>query len=801
VTSGRQATGHHRHLDEDALAGTRLGGVHHRLIVALRHEGQAPRPTRIVQRPPGFGHVGDSILELHEDVGAMVETQAVTRAQVLIDPHPHRDDANPRVGRLGEVEAVSSGTPTLSGVVPSASSSAPPPDGAEPTAPRKPQEIVRPTGVVNDDWFWLRDRNDPDTITYLNAENAHCDQWFAERADLVERIFGEIKSRIQETDQSVPTHKGEWWYSSRTEEGSQYAIHCRGASRDSATANLLLDENEEADGHEYFALGTFDVSPAGDRLAWSFDIDGGEHYTLRIRDLTTGQDLDDEITDVSWAGTAWSADGRHIFYVTYDDQERPSTVWRHQIGTSASADVRVFHEDDERFHVGIDLTRSDRWIIIDCDSKTSSETWLISADEATAEPRCVRTRSEDLEYHLDHWGDRFVILTNENAVDFAVMIAPEDDPGRWSTFIPHEEGNRITRVDPFSGHLVVHEWNRAQPRLRIVRRDGSSEVLELGDEPHDVEIDSNPEWNTNWLRYSTASLTSPTSVWEHDVTSGERNLLKRVPTPNVDLASYRSARHWAPAPDGTLVPYDIAHHVDTPLDGTAPCLVYGYGSYEASMPPWFSVARLSALDRGWVWVLAHPRGGGEMGRRWYLDGKLLAKRNTFDDTNAVADHLVAGRVASPDRLAVRGGSAGGLLVGACITMRPDRWAAAVAEVPFVDVVNTMSDPTLPLTVTEWEEWGDPRTEPYASYMLSYCPYDNTDARDYPALYVTGGLNDPRVAFHEPAKWVARIRHLRTNGAPLLLRMEMGAGHGGASGRYDQWRDEARVYAFLFSVLG
>ncbi|MEY4224565.1 MAG: hypothetical protein RIS33_1499 [Actinomycetota bacterium] len=679
------------------------------------------------------------------------------------------------------------------------STTPPAPIGPAPVAPIKPTRLSRPTGDVDDPYYWLADRDDADTIAYLEAENAHCNAWFAPHEQLVDTIFGEIKSRIQETDQSVPTLKDGWWYVSRTEEGSQYPIHCRGRSRDTAAETVILDENSEASAHEYFSLGAFDVSPNASLLAWSLDVDGSEHFTMHVRDLATGSDLADEIRDTSWAGTAWSADSQYLFYVTYDEQERPSTVWRHRLGTAQADDVQIFHEADERFYVGIDLTRNGEWIVIDSDSKTSSESWLISARSPLDAPKVVRTRTENLEYHLDHWGDRFVVLTNLDAVDFRVMTAPTEAPDQWTEFIPHSAGNRITRVDPFVSHLVVHEWVSAQPRLRIVRRDGSSTAIDLGESPHDVELDANPEWNTEWVRFATESLVSPATVWEHNIDTAERVMLKRAPTPNVDLARYESTRHWATAADGTLVPYDVVRLAGSSTAG--PAVVYAYGSYEASMPPWFSVARLSLVDRGWTWILAHPRGGGEMGRQWYLDGKLLNKRNTFDDTNAVADDAVRRGLADGARLAVRGGSAGGLLVGACINLRPELWSAAVAEVPFVDVVTTMSDPSLPLTVTEWEEWGDPRSEPFASYMLSYSPFDNATARSYPALFVTAGLNDPRVAYHEPAKWVARIRAVRTNDAPLVLRTEMGAGHGGASGRSDRWRDEARVCAFLQIVLG
>lgn len=726
-----------------------------------------------------------------------------------------------------------------------------------PTAKQVPHVWQRPTGPVDDPWAWLADRDDPDTIPHLEAENAVADAWFAERGELVDQLFHEIRSRVQEDDTSIPVRHGDWWYVSRMVEGSAYPIHGRaavnggdddlGRSRAIEQHIVVLDENSEASGHEFFALGTFDVNHDHTLLAWSCDVDGSEHYTLRVRDLATGRDLPDELHDTTWAGTAWSADGQQLFYVTADDQERPFRVWRHRLGTGQSDDVIVFEDTDERFFVSIGLTRSGEWIVIEAESKTSSEVRLVPAHEPTATPIVVRERRPDVEYHVDHWGDDFVILTNlgdsglgdsgpgddrgndrENdreddrgndrgnvsgndrdvgAPDFRVMTVPVGRPdptsgswagaawSTWTELIPHRPGRRITRLEAFATHLVMHEWSDAQPRLSIVRRDGSAIPVDLGDEPHDVDIDANPEWHTDTLRFTYESLTVPTTLFEQHLVTGERTLLKRTPTPNVDLDLYTSHREWAAAGDGTLVPVDVMRHRDTPPGG--PCLLYGYGSYEVSVPPWFSVARLSLADRGWTWALVHPRGGGELGRNWYESGKLLAKRNTFDDTNACAEHLL--RTGAVSSVAIRGGSAGGLLVGACLEMRPDLWSAAVAEVPFVDVVTTMSDPSLPLTVTEWEEWGDPRDEPFASYMLSYSPYDNVTAREYPPMYVTAGLNDPRVAYHEPAKWVAKIRAVRTNDATLLLKTEMGAGHAGPSGRYERWRDEARVLTFLLET--
>jgi oligopeptidase B len=649
----------------------------------------------------------------------------------------------------------------------------------------------------------MRDIDDPELLEHLRAENAAADQFFAPHADTIEAIFDEIRSRVQETDMSTPVEFGPWWYVTSTVEGLSYPVHHRGPRADRANDIVLLDENVEADGHEYFELGAFDVSMDHRMLAWSMDIAGDEHYTLRIRDLTIGADLDDRIDDTSNAGVAWSRDGQWVFYVTPDPQERPSTVWRHRLGTPHTDDVCVFEETDERFYVGVGSTRSEAWIVIQSGSRTSADVRIVPTDRPTDDPVVVMPRRDDVEYGIDHWGDSFVMHTNDDAVDFRLLVADEgadtSDAGSWTELVAHQPGRRVLGVDAFADHLVIHEWVDAQPRLRILFRDRSERIIDLGPEPHDVEPTANPQWVTDLVRYTVQSLTTPTSLFDERVTTGERTLLRRIPTPNVDLDAYTAERVWALAADGARVPIDVVRRTDTVLDGTAPGVLYGYGAYEASLPPWFSVARLSLLDRGYVWALAHPRGGGELGRNWYLDGKLLAKPNTFGDMIACAEHLVATGVVDTGRLAIRGGSAGGLLVAACMTKRPDLFASVVAEVPFVDVVSTMSDPTLPLTVTEWEEWGDPRSEPYASCMLGYSPYDNTVPGEYPAVYATAGLNDPRVSVHEPAKWIARLRDVSTGDAPIVLRTELGAGHGGPTGRYDAWRDEARTIAFILAT--
>ncbi|MBA3801882.1 MAG: S9 family peptidase [Acidimicrobiia bacterium] len=679
-----------------------------------------------------------------------------------------------------------------------------------PAAPRRDHTWSRPTGDVDDPWAWLADRDDPETTAYLTAENEFAAAWFGQdgRNEQITSIFAEIKSRVQEDDESVPSPDGGWFYLGRTREGASYPIYLRGRSPDTAGRQLVLDVNVEAQGHDYCALGGFEPNNDHTMIAWSRDTTGDERYDLMVRDVGSDPDESpgeypvdhDLIEATSASGTAWSLDGQHLFYCRPDDQMRPFEVWRHRLGTPTGDDVLVLREEDERFYLGVESTRSGRTILISMGSKNTSEVLVIPAGDPLAEPVAVRPREEGLEYFVDEWGDRFVILTNLDAEDFRVMTAPLDDPATWTELVAHRQSNRIDSIAAFDGHLVLHEWHAAQQRVRILFADGGERTIDLGDEPHSVDLDANNDYVTDLVRFHVQSLTAPATVYDEHVVAGDRTLLKQTPTPNIDLDQYVSERIWATSGDGTEVPIDVVRHVDTAVDGTAPCVVYGYGAYEASMPPWFSVARLSLLDRGFVWALVHPRGGGELGRSWYNNGRLLNKINTFDDTIAAAEHLVATGWSAAGRLCLRGGSAGGLLVGACITKRPDLFASAVAEVPFVDIVTTMSDPTLPLTVTEWEEWGDPRTEPYASYMSSYSPYDRTVPAEYPAIFVTAGINDVRVSYHEPTKWVAKLRTAQTaSDRPIVYRCEMGAGHAGPSGRYDAWRDEARVLTFILNT--
>ncbi|HZN72461.1 MAG TPA: S9 family peptidase, partial [Micromonosporaceae bacterium] len=553
-------------------------------------------------------------------------------------------------------------------------------------------------------------------------------------------------------------------------------------------------------------LGTFDVTPDGRRLAYSTDFAGDERFTMRLKDLVTGETLPDEIPNVFY-GSAWSADGSTLFYLTVDDAWRPHRVWRHTVGTPAADDVIVYEEPDERFWVGVELTRSEKFILIDVHSKITSEVRAIPAAEPTAEPALIAPRRQGVEYSVEHHGHRFLILHNDNAEDFALAYTSVDLPGDWVPLIPHSPGTRLEGVDAFGNYLVVSQRRDGLTGVRVLPV-GSTESYDISfPEPiYSVGLESNPEYDTSSLRLRYASLVTPDSVYDYDLVSRRMVLRKRKPVlagPDgraFDPDDYEQHREWAVADDGTRVPISLVCRRGTPRDGSAPCVIYGYGSYEASMDPWFSIPRLSLLDRGVIFAVAHIRGGGELGRRWYEDGKLLAKKNTFTDFVACARHLVKTAWTSPGRLVARGGSAGGLLMGAVANLAPDAFGGIVAQVPFVDALTSILDPSLPLTVTEWEEWGNPLEDPQVyAYMKSYTPYENVAAVDYPAILAVTSLNDTRVLYHEPAKWIARLRALAPNGS-YLLKTEMGAGHSGPSGRYDAWKEEAFITAWILDRL-
>jgi oligopeptidase B len=680
---------------------------------------------------------------------------------------------------------------------------------APPTVRPVPAERTHHGDTVTDEFAWLADKDNPETIAYLEAENAWTKKATEHLVDLQQTLFEEIKGRTLETDLSVPSRKGAYWYYTRTEEGKQYGIQCRVAVRPGEVdppeqkdgEEILLDGNALAEGKDFFALGTFDVSPDGHWLAYSTDFDGDERFTLRVKDLRSGEVLADEVPDTFY-GSAWSADASALFYITVDEAWRPNQVWRHTVGSAKADDVLVFEEPDERFWVGVELTRSEKFIVIDAQSKVTSEVRVIAADQPTTEPAVIAERRQGVEYSVEHHGHRFLILHNDNAEDFALAYTSADAPGDWIELIPHEPGTRLESVDAFARHLVISVRKDGLTGLRVMA-DGSTDSYDMPfPEPlYSVGLAGNPEYDTSAVRIGYTSMVTPDSVFDVDLVTRSMTLRKQKPVlGGYNPDDYEQFREWATADDGTRVPISLVARKGVARDGQAPLVLYGYGSYEHSVDPYFSVARLSLLDRGVVFAIAHIRGGGEMGRRWYEDGKMLAKKNTFTDFVAAAHALVQKSWTSADRIVARGGSAGGLLMGAVANLAPEAFAGIVAQVPFVDPLTSILDPSLPLTVTEWEEWGNPleSSEVYA-YMKSYSPYENVAKVHYPAILAVTSLNDTRVLYHEPAKWIARLRSVAPDGT-YLLKTEMGAGHGGPSGRYDSWNEEAFVNAWTLDVL-
>ncbi|MCA2218083.1 S9 family peptidase [Jidongwangia harbinensis] len=685
-----------------------------------------------------------------------------------------------------------------------------------PTVRQVPTERTFHGDTVTDEYSWLADKENPETIAYLEAENAWTAKATAHLEDLRTTLFDEIKRRTLETDLSVPSRRGGYWYYTRTEEGKQYGIQCRTAVRPGETdppaidapdagvpgEEVLLDGNVLAEGKEFLALGTFDVTPDGTRLAYSTDFAGDERFTLRVKDLTTGEALADEVPSTFY-GSAWSADGSTLFYLTVDDAWRPYRVWRHTLGTPASEDVVVYEESDERFWVGVELSRSEKFILIDVHSKVTSEVRVIPSDVPTAEPVVIAPRRQGVEYTVEHHGHRFLILHNDNAEDFALSYTSADAPGDWVELIPHQPGTRLESVDAFHRHVVLSVRTDGLTGLRVLG-DGSTDTYDMAfPEPlYSVGLAGNPEYDTTSVRIAYTSMVTPDSVYDVDLVTRQMTLRKQRPVlGGYRPEDYQQFREWAVADDGTKVPISIVARTGVPRDGTAPLVLYGYGSYETSIDPYFSIPRLSLLDRGVVFAIAHVRGGGEMGRRWYEQGKMLAKKNTFTDFVACAQALVKASWTTGDRLVARGGSAGGLLMGAVANLAPEDFAGIVAEVPFVDPLTSILDPSLPLTVIEWEEWGNPLESPEVyAYMKSYSPYENVGKLRYPRILAVTSLNDTRVLYHEPAKWIARLRAVAPDGR-YLLKTEMGAGHSGPSGRYDSWKEEAFVNAWVLEVLG
>jgi oligopeptidase B len=650
----------------------------------------------------------------------------------------------------------------------------------------------------------LRDPDNPETIAYLEAENAYTEAMTEHTSSLRKLLYEEMLARVQETDLSVPSRKGNYYYYSRTEQGKDYPIYCRKLDSLDALEEVLIDENKLAEGHEYFELGTFAVSPNHKVLAYSVDTSGAEEYTLFFLDLSTRTLYREQISKTAPA-LAWSNDNRTVFYTLVDATNRPYQLWRHILGTDPQQDELIYHEKDEAYFLGVSKTRSEAYIILSLGSKITSEVHYLDANDPMGAFQVVHPREVGIEYDVEHHSDRFYIVTNDGAVNFKLMVAPVSHPAKdnWQTVIPHREDAMLLGVSAFTDHLVVYERRGGLPAVQVRKLStGVVTNLTFPEPTYSVWESSNPEFNTSSLRFSYTSFITPSSVFEYNLDNHEWTLLKETSVlGEYDRTNYISEWLMATAEDGTLVPISIVYKQGTNKDGTNPLFLTGYGSYGSSYPATFSSNRLSLLDRGFVCAIAHIRGGEEMGRKWYEDGKFLKKKNTFTDFITCAEYLIEKGWTSSDRLAISGGSAGGLLMGAVINLRPDLFKVVVAEVPFVDVVTTMLDTSLPLTAIEWDEWGNPNDKTYYDYMLSYSPYDNVEAKAYPHLLITGGLNDCRVKYWEPAKWTAKLRVAKTDNNVLLLKTNMGAGHGGASGRYGQLEEIAFKYAFILDKLG
>ncbi|WP_082561986.1 S9 family peptidase [Microbacterium sp. Root61] len=691
-----------------------------------------------------------------------------------------------------------------------------------PVAPRTSTPRTHHGDTFDDPYEWMREKEDAAVLAHLEAENAYTEARTAHLSGLRETIFQEIKNRTLETDLSVPSRRGDWWYYGRTEEGQQYGIQCRAPLTDPADwtppvlepgvpvpgEQVLFDGNIEADGFDFFSLGAFDVTDDGRRMLFGVDTTGDERYTVRVRDLATGEDLADVITD-AFAGAQFSPDGASIIYSTVDDKWRPDTVWHHAVGTDAAADVKLFHEPDERFWLGAGFTRSDKYLVIGMGSSVTSEEWLVPASDLSAAPQVVWPRNEGVEYSIDHavidGEDVLFILHNDDALDFELVRVSASDPqGARTVVLPHAVGTRLLDLDCYRDFATVEYRRGGLARVGLLDY-ATSAVSELTfDEPlYTAGFGGNREWAPPLLRLGYDSFVTPNTVYDYELSTGELLLRKRQPVlGDYDPADYAQARVWATAQDGTQLPISLAWKRSFGEAGSEPRPVhlYGYGSYEHSIEPRFSIARLSELDRGVVFAVAHVRGGGEMGRQWYEDGKVLNKRNSFTDFVDSARHLIDSGYTSPDRLVAEGGSAGGLLMGAVANLAPELFSGILAEVPFVDALTSILDEDLPLTVIEWDEWGDPLHDPEVyAYMKSYTPYENvrTDAA-YPPILAVTSLNDTRVLYVEPAKWVARLREV---GADALLKCEMVAGHGGVSGRYNAWKERAFELAWLLDALG
>jgi oligopeptidase B len=670
-----------------------------------------------------------------------------------------------------------------------------------PQALRAPRTTTVHGRALTDDYGWLRDKDDPRVRAYLEAENAYTRAVMQSTEAFQETLYQEMLARIKETDMGVPYRYGDFEYYSRTEAGKDYPIYCRRRRIEGAQEEIILEMNTLAEGHEFFSLGAFSVSPDANLLAYSTDVTGFREFTLHVKDLRSGALLPGPIEKTR--SMAWANDSATLFYVKEDAAKRAWRLYRHRV----DSDVHelVFEESDVRFSIGVHRSRSRAWIFLGSNSATTSEVHCIPADQPAAAPRLIAARVPEHEYDVDHRGELFYIVTNDRGRNFRLVTAPVADPRpeNWTEVIPHRDDVMLEDVDLFSRYSVIHERQGGFPRLRVVSvGTGESQPVEFPEPAYSVFGTGNAEFDTDTFRFAYESLVTPDSVFDYDMQTRSRKLLKQEEVlGGYDPARYNSELLYATAEDGTQLPISMVWQKDLRRSGPQPLLLTGYGAYGYASDVHFSSTRLSLLDRGVIFAIGHVRGGGEMGKRWHDQGRMLNKRNTFTDFVAVAGHLIAARYTASDRLVIQGGSAGGLLMGAVVNLRPDLFKAVVAEVPFVDVINTMLDASLPLTTGEYEEWGNPQEREYFEYMLSYSPYDNIGPKAYPAMLVETSLNDSQVMYWEPVKYVAKLRATKTDNSPVLLKINMGAGHGGASGRYDYLRELAFTYTFVLWQLG
>ena len=672
-----------------------------------------------------------------------------------------------------------------------------------PKAEKIPKELTIHGDTRIDPYYWLNQRDKPEVIEYLKAENAYREAVMKHTEELQDKLYNEIIGRIKKTDMSVPYLDNGYYYYSRFEEGDNYPVHARKKGSLEAEEEVMLDVQEMSKGHSFYSVAGLSVSQNNDYLAYGVDTVSRRKYTIHIKDLSTGETLEDAIPDTT-GRAVWANDNKTLFYTKKDDTLRAFKIFRHVMGTDASQDVEIFHEKDTTFSTTIYKTKSDQFLIIASHQTLSTEMRYLDANNPTGEFKIFQEREKDHEYSISHYQDRFYIVTNWNAKNFRLMETDVNhtEKSNWKEVIPHRSEVLLNNIDIFKDYLVLSERKDGLRQIRIMSQtDDRDYYIDFEDKAYVAYPTSNLEFDTEVLRFSFSSLTTPRSVYDYNMKTGERELLKREEVlGEFDPDDYQSERFMVTARDGAKVPVSLVYRKGMAMDGNNPLLLYGYGSYGASMDPSFSSVRLSLLDRGFIYAIAHIRGGSEMGRDWYEDGKLLKKKNTFTDFIDCADYLIQEGYTNSDKLFAMGGSAGGLLMGAVLNMRPDLWKGVIAAVPWVDVVTTMLDESIPLTTSEFDEWGNPKDKTYYEYMLSYSPYDNVTAQDYPAILATTGLHDSQVQYFEPTKWVAKLRDLKTDDNLLVLDVDMESGHGGASGRFKRFKRTALEYAFMLDLL-